>query len=106
MNSIVEKSSKVDKPVCLVLDDLSVLLSIGVSLEEVVGFVSYCRSLEGRLVAMVHCEESESEEQLLRDHLMHVSHLSLQVTGLATGYSKDVHGEVSVVCITCTSIMN
>ena len=51
----------------------------------------------GYLVAMVHCEGSESDEpeQLLWKHLLHVCHLSLHVQGLSTGYSKDVHGNVS-----------
>ena len=46
---------------------------------------------------MVHCEASDSDEQeqLLRKHLLHTCHLSLHVQGLPTGYSKDVHGDVS-----------
>ena len=32
-----------DKPVCLVLDDLSVLLSLGVVINEVVGFSRHCQ---------------------------------------------------------------
>lgn len=38
-------SSKSDSPVCLVIDDLSVLLSLGVKLSEVVSFISYCRQM-------------------------------------------------------------
>ena len=52
---------------------------------------------EGYLVAMVHsdgdCEGGEEEE--LRTHLLHLCHLSLLVEGLKTGYSREVHGEVS-----------
>ncbi len=36
---------KPDKPVCLVLDDLSVLVSVGVRLVEVVGLVHYCQHM-------------------------------------------------------------
>ena len=52
----------------------------------------------GYLVAMVHCDvcDSDEQEQLLRRHLLHTCHLSLHVEGLATGYSKEVHGNVSV----------
>lgn len=48
---------------------------------------------------MVHCDgaDGDEEEQLLRKHLLHVCHLSLHVEGLSTGYSKDVHGNVSKV---------
>ena len=60
---------------------------------------------------MVHCEgevseveeESHSEEELLRRYLLHNCDLSLQVSGLSTGYSKDVHGEVCV-CRLCICV--
>ena len=56
----------------------------------------YLMQGRGYLVAMVHCDvrDSDEEEQLLRRHLLQVCHLSLHVEGLATGYSKDVHGNV------------
>ena len=37
--------SEPDRPICLVIDDLSVLLSLGVQLSEVVSFISYCRQV-------------------------------------------------------------
>ena len=48
-------------------------------------------------MTMVHCEGADSDEpeQLLRKYLLHACHLSLHVQGLSTGYSKDVHGNVS-----------
>ena len=48
-------------------------------------------------MTMVHCEGgdgSEGEEEVVRTHLLHRSHLTLHVEGLPTGYSKEVHGEV------------
>ena len=36
---------KPNKPVCLILDDLSVLVSVGVRLVEVVGLAQYCRQM-------------------------------------------------------------
>ena len=50
-------------------------------------------------MAMVHCDgaDSDEEEQLLRKHLLHICNLSLHVEGLSTGYSKDVHGNVSKI---------
>ena len=48
---------------------------------------------------MTHCDEDveDEEERLLRDHLSHVCHMHISVTGLPTGFSKDVHGEVRTV---------
>lgn len=47
---------------------------------------------------MTHCDEDveDEEEHLLTDHLSHVCHMHIKVTGLQTGFSKDVHGEVSI----------
>lgn len=47
---------------------------------------------------MTHCDEDveDEEERLLRDHLSHVCHMHISVTGLQTGFSKDVHGEVRI----------
>ncbi len=39
------RSVKPDIPVCLVLDDLSVFVSVGVSLVEVVGLAHYCQRM-------------------------------------------------------------
>ena len=44
-HSIEGAVSEPDRPVCLVIDDLSVLLSLGVQLSEVVSFIGYCRQL-------------------------------------------------------------
>ena len=44
-HSIEGALSEPDRPVCLVIDDLSVLLSLGVQLSEVVSFISYCRQM-------------------------------------------------------------
>ncbi|XP_064382568.1 elongator complex protein 6-like [Halichondria panicea] len=99
---------KPDKPVCLVLDDLSVLVSVGVRLVEVVGLVHYCQHMVtstahtalggGYMVTMVHCEGGGGcDEETLGHHLAHKAHLSLHVEGLPSGYSRDVHGQVRAV---------
>lgn len=53
----------------------------------------------GPLVVMTHCDEDvdDEEESLLRDHLSHVCHMHINITGLQTGFSKDVHGVVSIL---------
>ena len=39
------RSSQLDKPVCVILDDFSVLLSVGVSVREMVSLIHYCQQL-------------------------------------------------------------
>ncbi|XP_029927417.1 elongator complex protein 6 [Myripristis murdjan] len=95
-------------PPVLLVDDLSVLLSLGVSVGAALDFSHYCRAtvcsqLQGSMVMLVRCEAEEEEddgdeegpERLLKG-LTHQCSLTLQVQGLPTGYCRDIHGQVEV----------
>ncbi|XP_014811211.1 PREDICTED: elongator complex protein 6 isoform X3 [Calidris pugnax] len=88
----------------LLVDDLSVLLSLGAAPVAVLDFIHYCRvtvcsQLKGNIVVLVHSnEDSEDEENdLVVNSLCHHSDLILWVEGLATGFCKDVHGEIKII---------
>ncbi|XP_071381030.1 elongator complex protein 6 isoform X1 [Centroberyx affinis] len=95
-------------PPVLLVDDLSVLLSLGVSVGAALDFSHYCRAsvcsqLQGNMVMLVRCDGEEEEddgdeegpERLLKG-LTHQCSLTLQVQGLPTGYCRDIHGQVEV----------
>ncbi|KAM4600773.1 elongator complex protein 6 [Polymixia lowei] len=93
-------------PAVLLVDDLTVLLSLGVSVSAVLDFSHYCRAivcsqLQGNMVMLVRCEEEEDDdddegsERLLKG-LTHQCSLTLHVQGLPTGYCRDIHGQVEV----------
>ncbi|XP_074509105.1 elongator complex protein 6 [Sebastes fasciatus] len=95
-------------PPVLLVDDLSVLLSLGVSVGAVQDFSHYCRAtvcsqLQGNVVMLVRCDgeeeeddgDDESSERLLKG-LTHQCSLTLHVQGLPTGYCRDIHGQVEV----------
>ncbi|NXW52138.1 ELP6 protein, partial [Nyctiprogne leucopyga] len=88
----------------LLVDDLSVLLSLGATPVAVLDFIHYCRvtvcsQLKGNIVVLVHSnEDSEDEEnELVVTSLCHHSDLILWVEGLATGFCKDVHGQIKII---------
>ncbi|NXN83621.1 ELP6 protein, partial [Bombycilla garrulus] len=88
----------------LLVDDLSVLLSLGVAPVAVLDFMHYCRmsvccQLQGNVVVLVHSnEDSEDEENnLVVNSLCHHSDLILWAEGLATGFCKDVHGQIKII---------
>nr|XP_047909314.1 elongator complex protein 6 isoform X3 [Anser cygnoides] len=88
----------------LLVDDLSVLLSLGAAPVAVLDFIHYCRvvvcsQLQGNIVVLVHgSEDAEDEENdLVGNSLGHHSDLILWVEGLATGFCKDVHGEIKII---------
>ncbi|XP_047454673.1 elongator complex protein 6 [Mugil cephalus] len=95
-------------PPVLLVDDVSVLLSLGVSAGAVLDFSHYCRTtvcsqLQGNMVMLARCDGEEEEddgddegsEHLLKG-LTHQCSLTLHVEGLPTGYCKDIHGQVEV----------
>ncbi|CAJ1063027.1 elongator complex protein 6 [Xyrichtys novacula] len=95
-------------PPVLLVDDLSVLLSLGVSVGAVLDFSHYCRAtvcsqLKGSMVMLTRCEGEEEEdegddegsERLLKG-LTHQCSLTLHVQGLPTGYCREIHGQVEV----------
>ncbi|XP_031723345.1 elongator complex protein 6 [Anarrhichthys ocellatus] len=95
-------------PPVLLVDDLSVLLSLGVSVGAVLDFSHYCRAtvcsqLQGNVVMLSRCDGGEEEddgddegsERLLKG-LTHQCSLTLHVQGLPTGYCRDIHGQVEV----------
>ncbi|NXW75324.1 ELP6 protein, partial [Hirundo rustica] len=88
----------------LLVDDLSVLLSLGAAPVAVLDFIHYCRAsvcyqLKGNVVVLVHSnEDSEDEEnELVVNSLRHHSDLILWAEGLATGFCKDVHGQIKII---------
>ncbi|XP_057258833.1 elongator complex protein 6 isoform X3 [Pezoporus wallicus] len=101
--SLTPASSDSWKGPVLLVDDLSVLLSLGATPVAVLDFIHYCRvvvcsQLKGNVVVLVHSnEDSEDEEnELVVNSLCHHSDLILWVKGLATGFCKDVHGQIKI----------
>ncbi|XP_072797278.1 elongator complex protein 6 isoform X5 [Vicugna pacos] len=88
----------------LLVDDLSVLLSLGVGAVAVLDFIHYCRATvcwerKGNIVALVHDsgDAEDEENDILLNGLSHQSHLILRAEGLATGFCKDVHGQLKIL---------
>uniref|UniRef100_A0A1A8KP65 Elongator complex protein 6 n=1 Tax=Nothobranchius kuhntae TaxID=321403 RepID=A0A1A8KP65_NOTKU len=107
-SSVIGSGSSEDwGPPVLLVDDLSVLLSLGVSAGAVLDFSHYCRAticsqLQGNMVMLVRCSGEEEEEdgdegsERLLKGLTHQCTLTLHVQGLPTGFCKDIHGQVEV----------
>ncbi|XP_073703403.1 elongator complex protein 6 [Garra rufa] len=93
-------------PPVLLIDDLSVLLSFGVSVGAILDFTLYCQAtvcseLQGNMVILVRCEEEDADDDeeglnLLQRGLVHQCNLALHVEGLPTGYCRDIHGQMEV----------
>ncbi|XP_069066983.1 elongator complex protein 6 [Pleurodeles waltl] len=87
----------------LLVDDLSVLLSLGVKAIQVVDFIHYCKTticshLKGNIVALAHSidDSDDNENELVVSFLRHQSSLMLEAEGLVTGFCKDVHGQLKI----------
>nr|XP_037859945.1 elongator complex protein 6 isoform X6 [Chlorocebus sabaeus]XP_037859946.1 elongator complex protein 6 isoform X6 [Chlorocebus sabaeus] len=98
----------------LLVDDLSVLLSLGVGAVAVLDFIHYCRAtvcwelkeqasisylMQGNTVVLVHDsgDVEDEENDILLNGVSHQSHLILRAEGLATGFCRDVHGQLRIL---------
>ncbi|GFO32131.1 elongator complex protein 6 [Plakobranchus ocellatus] len=96
----VQLSSPSALPPVVIIDDLSVLLSLGVPSKNVICFVkslislvtSYCPG--GSLISSVSVSDSDSDEEDIWSCLSHFGTLNIEVSNLKSGYCKEVHGQV------------
>ncbi|XP_076335366.1 elongator complex protein 6 [Tachypleus tridentatus] len=96
---ILNKSATEDLNVLILIDDLSVLQSLGATNIEVIDFINYCNSLilrktGGCLVVGGSTEVDDSD--ILLNYLSHSSDKCIQINGLLTGQSREVDGEITV----------
>ncbi|ORX77336.1 hypothetical protein K493DRAFT_245396 [Basidiobolus meristosporus CBS 931.73] len=89
---------------CLIYDDVSVLLNLGVSVRELQRFMQASRLLMekngGTLVSLVHSDQAlleDPEQESLVKLLMYQTAYILQVKALGSGYSKEVNGQVALI---------
>ncbi|XP_018430327.1 PREDICTED: elongator complex protein 6 [Nanorana parkeri] len=85
----------------LLVDDLGMLMSLGVSPLRILDFLHYCRAgvcrdLQGDVVCLVHREEEDEDGEVLLRSLCHQSGRVLEAEGLTTGFCKDVHGQLKI----------
>ncbi|XP_077990638.1 elongator complex protein 6-like [Glandiceps talaboti] len=103
--SVCSEQGEVISPSLVLIDDVSILLSLGVSVKDVTDFLHYCVVLlcgntksVGCLVTLVHSDKDVEDEEndLLLKQLSYHSNLHLHVEGLSSGYCKDVHGQLTI----------
>lgn len=100
INKTVQKLVNESKQFILFIDDISTLLNLGMDIRRIFSFTQYCRSLcfkdqTANILLMGSIYEKEDLlNKKLNDYLLHVADVKIQVEGLKTGYSKDVHGKV------------
>ncbi|XP_060080435.1 elongator complex protein 6-like [Ylistrum balloti] len=88
------------KPPVLVVDDISVLLSTGHTLKDVIALVYYLQNFiskcKGTLILHINKGKESCDEDAVQvwKHMCHLFPLQIEVCGLNSGYCRDVHGEI------------
>lgn len=84
----------------VVLDDLSILVSLGTPVLDVVYFTEYLKKIvhskQGSLACLCQSSQEDDTKELLCKQLCYMSSIVFHVSGLETGYCRDVHGELTV----------
>ncbi len=102
--SLTSISSWNSEPTVLLIDDLSLLLDIGACPLDIISATHYLHQLLspngdslGTVVNFLHIDSEQDEDiELVHKYLQHHSNIQLQVTGLPTGYSREVHGQLHI----------
>ncbi|KAF9081631.1 Elongator subunit elp6 [Mortierella sp. GBA35] len=101
---IQNTASSKNKQLCLILDDLSVLLNCGWPCRDVLALVRYLKLLvakfNGTLITLVHADgvmaEEVSQDGLVKGVFYEADYI-IDVRGLDSGGSRDVHGQLSLL---------
>jgi hypothetical protein len=99
---------------CVIIDDVGLLADVGVALVDVLRFITDCRSRfssRGSVVLLCHGLATDPEDDGVFDsveempsidddgsvarHLRYTADVALGVTGLKSGYSREVHGQMT-----------
>merc|ERR1712137_510780 len=96
---VIEKAG--DKSVCFLVDDLTVMSDCTDKPQDMLTFIKYCRSLisdKHTFMCLSQTTEPDAEEMesKLMTEIMHQADLLLVIRPLSTGYSKDIHGRISI----------
>ncbi len=89
-------------PSLVIVDDLTVLINLGIPIVQVTWFVHYLQVLisetAGCLALLLHNDKAAEDDELncLDRTLEHRSDVAIEVTGLHSGYSTVVHGQLLV----------
>ena len=92
-------------PSLLLIDDMSLLVHLGIPPQELVWLMQYLQTLtcstpegKGCLASLIHRDKECEDNDLnfLMKNLQHKSDIILHVVGLPTGYSKEVHGQLHI----------
>ncbi|EGF83429.1 hypothetical protein BATDEDRAFT_84977 [Batrachochytrium dendrobatidis JAM81] len=100
LNQIISTVGSDKKP-CIVIDDVSMLLYAGLSIEQLVKLVmalnGYVIEKSGCLVMLVHDDNPDDEEQVsLNSLLVRLADALIHVQTLESGFTEDIHGQLTV----------
>ena len=98
----IEKLIKTKRTVCLVIDDATDLLSLGIPVKDVLSFFHYCRVLLESVVGLsfiilTHITEGDEEQRLVTASVGHVADTIVTISSLKTGQSSYISGVLKVI---------
>jgi len=90
--------SNEDHPVCLVIDDLSHFLDLGLEISEVVDFTNRCINLtsDKHVFAVINSHVSSKADLIVANSIQYVCDVFVCVSSLTTGKSTDITGVMTV----------
>ncbi|XP_032669402.1 uncharacterized protein LOC116843247 [Odontomachus brunneus] len=99
-----EEAAKFNASVVLVIDDISHLLDLGLSVRDIMYLIRYLRSFmasysKSQLCILTHTYQEDpkiSDADMVANCLKHMAHLCVTTEPLITGYSGDASGRLTI----------
>jgi hypothetical protein len=105
IGSLIDEGSDDQSQTIIIIDDLTVLISIGINISDIVSFLTVCRQAtncdtidRGSLVCFIRVDSDVDDQEAMKLmlYLQHCCRLHVQLSGLSTGLSQSVHGNMLV----------
>lgn len=98
---MIQANIPADKPTLVLIDDITTMVNIGVSVQDVCDFIHYCKVLSmqknASFIISTQHNEDDVEYTAILSQLKSYATLQIHVKALATGYSRDLSGELNIV---------
>lgn len=93
--SILEDEDDKNQNLYLIIDDLSYLLDMNVSMDFILSFTNGCLNIE-KCTSIINCHIANKFDEILSNSLEYVADVVVEVSQLKTGRSVDVTGVFTV----------
>ncbi|KAI9296779.1 hypothetical protein K502DRAFT_363858 [Neoconidiobolus thromboides FSU 785] len=101
--NLIQQKIVFEKQINIIFDDITPLIYLGLTFSEVLKLVNWCKNLtfknNGFFIILKHGDLEFQSNTIIKNlslSLCHLSNFIIKLTPLATGFSSEIHGQLSI----------